>query len=354
MSLSSMMRDQVTLIKQHGERREGIRASVQREKVFIDDASLIIEPGDFIERVASNGLKELFDVVDPVFYEDTGGIPAHYQITVRRASGPQEPPQPQVTGSASQPGLHPWGVIAALVFEMDSDQVIELVSLTGLPVDWSVSGKEGYSHATRKRAYRPRVDTAFSELKEADALRVAWVAASELIERFPEKEAELRDCLGVIGWTFDGGVIRPSSTTVAELFFPTGSEHDAYVRLREIIQSAKSSVTIVDPYVDTSILMVLGTSQACLDIRILTHKLAADFTLESQKFVQQHKPKSFEVRRTREFHDRFIILDSSRCYHVGASIKDAGLRAFMVSQVQDPENVRALLKQVEDSWAGAS
>lgn len=353
MPLSSLMKDQVSLIKPSGERHDGIRASVQREKIFIDDGSLIIEPGDCIERVASNGLQELFEVVDPGFYERTAGIPAHYQLSVRRV---KEPPKPEEEPAAGEPepGLHPWGPISTMLFELDSDEVVDLTSLGGLAVDWSLSGKEGYSHSTRKRAYRPRLESAFHELNEADALRVAWVVASELVKRHPDGEDGLRERLGMIGWTIDGGGIHPSSAEVAELFFPTGSEHDAYVKLRDIVQSAEGTVTIVDPYVDSSLLTVLGTSETRPGIRILSHKLSADFELEAKKFVQQYKPQSFEVRKTREFHDRFIILDGSRCYHVGASIKDAGLRAFMVSQVQDPENVRALLKQVEDSWNNAS
>lgn len=353
MSFDEFMTDQVALIKRDGERRDGIPASVQRDKIFIDDASLIIEPGDLLEREASNGLLETFEVVDPGFNEAWGGIDAHYQIAVRRVPPEEIDSLSNLQPPESQPGLHPWGVIAALVFELDSDQVIEIISLTGLPVDWSLTGKEGYSHGTRKRAYRPRVDTAFADLNDPEKLRVAWVVSSEFIRRHPDKESEFRERLSAIGWVLDGGVIRPSSATVSELFFPTGSEHDAYVKLRGIIQTANTSVTVVDPYVDSSILTILGTAASSLEIRILSFNLAADFLYEVTKFKKQYGPKSLDVRLTKEFHDRFIILDGIRCFHVGASIKDAGLRTFMVSQVQDPANVRALLKQVDDSWNGA-
>jgi len=353
MPFTEFMTDRIALVKRDGVRREGIPASVQRDKVFIADASLIIEPGDVIERIASNGLREFFEVVDPGFYEKHGGIDAHYQVRVRRTSSLAEPQTVEPRPREPRSKLEPWGVIAAVVFELDSDQVIELGSLAGLSIDWSLSGKESYSHGTRKRAYRPRVDDAIAELDDADRLRVAWVLSSELIRRHPEREAQLRERLAAIGWAIDGGVIRPAAGNIAELFFPTGSEHDAYVRLRDIVQSAKAAVTIVDPYVDSSILTILGTAQVPLDIRILSFGVPADFAHEVKKFVQQHHPKALEVRKTKEFHDRFVILDATRCFHVGASIKDAGLRGFMVSQVQDPSNVRALLKQVDDAWATA-
>ncbi|MBQ4282037.1 MAG: DNA-binding protein, partial [Spirochaetales bacterium] len=43
---------------------------------------------------------------------------------------------------------------------------------------------------------------------------------------------------------------------------------------------------------------------------------------------------SLEVRETDEFHDRFLILDRRQMYHIGASIKDAGKKAFEISNVR--------------------
>jgi len=354
MAFDSFMTDTVSLIKSSGERRDEIRASVQRGKVFINDASLVIEQGDLIERVASNGLRETYEVVDPGFHEKFSGIDAHYQIEVRRAPARAEAAPIPANPPEAASGLHPWGVVAALVFELDSDEVVEIISLAGLPVDWSLTAKQDYSHSTRKRAYRPRVDRAFSALSDSEKLRVSWVVSSELVRRHPEKEDDLRERLAAINWTLDGGVIRPASGDVAELFLPRGSEHDAYVKLREIAGSARDSIIVVDPYVDTSLLTILGTCKESLEIRILSHKLPSDFTHELARFERQHGPRSVEVRRTGEFRDRFVIIDNTRCFHVGASIKDAGLRAFMISQVQDPANVRSLLEQVDKSWSSAT
>src|SRR5437016_2005019 len=112
MVFDEFMTDTVSLIKTSGERRAGIRASVQRGKIFINDASLVIEQGDLIERVASNGLHEVYEVVDPGFHERFGGIDAHYQIGVRRRRVNPEPPS-LLYGSTTAPSqLHPWTVVA--------------------------------------------------------------------------------------------------------------------------------------------------------------------------------------------------------------------------------------------------
>jgi hypothetical protein len=140
-----------------------------------------------------------------------------------------------------------------------------------------------------------------------------------------------------------------------ESFFPNNTEHNAYVRIKEIIHEAKKTILIIDPYTDDSLFTLLATVTVPLDVKILTAKtVGADFTLEAKKFRAQYPQHALEIRLTREFHDRFIILDSSKCYHVGASIKDAGGKVCMIGFVEDVDNVRALLLQQQQSWSSAA
>lgn len=320
-------------------------------KAFLPDAPLLVDKYNIIPLLEKYNFKEV--VAEVIRLQTEREAQSAQTIPTLFLSGfPEERFTEKQSKTIS--GLHPWGVISAILFDLDSDEVVEIISLAGLHVDWSLTSKESYSHGTRKRAYRPRVDQAFSKLNDSDKLRVSWVISSELVRRHPNKETELRGRLSAINWMLDAGVIRPASGEVAELFFPQGSEHDAYVRLREIIQSAQKSITVVDPYLDSSILTLLGTSGKSLEIQLLSHTLPTDFMHEVSNFKKQHSPRSVEVRRTREFHDRFIIIDSGRCFHIGASIKDAGGRAFMINQVQDQANVRALLDQLHASWQNAA
>ena len=74
----------------------------------------------------------------------------------------------------------------------------------------------------------------------------------------------------------------------------------------------------------------------------------------ARAFIEQHPGVTVEVRSTTDFHDRFIVLDRSVCVHVGASIKDAGKKAFMVSRIEDPSNREAMLRQLDESWANGT
>ncbi len=95
-------------------------------------------------------------------------------------------------------------------------------------------------------------------------------------------------------------------------------------------------------------------SSPSMAVRLLTYQLPSDFPQEGQKFLAQYKNFSLEIRRSAEFHDRFIVLDNTECWHVGCSIKDAGNKAFMLSQVEDQRNRDALMKQQNDSWSSAT
>ena len=249
--------------------------------------------------------------------------------------------------------LHPWSVLFATLSDLDSDEVVRIASLAGLSVDWSLDGQEAYSHKTRKRVYRPRIDAAFDILNKEEKLRVAFRISKEILAAFPEFAQTLNERLLEIGWSLDGNQLRPATAPVVELFFTQDAEHDAYIYLRSIIQSACKSLDIVDPYIDGSVLTLVATCENPLRLRILTFHTPGDFAQEMEKFQRQYTHFEIELCRSRVFHDRFLIVDGQDCYHLGASIKDAGKRAFMVSKIADPKNKSALMTQLQSSFSTA-
>lgn len=89
MGFSSLMTDTVSVLKKDGNRFDGVRASVQSDKIFISGATLLIESGDLIQRRMSNGGEETFEVIDPGFHEKFHSIPAGYQMTVKKLGIPE-------------------------------------------------------------------------------------------------------------------------------------------------------------------------------------------------------------------------------------------------------------------------
>lgn len=79
-------KDIVILKKANGEIKGNIKATVQPDMIFIDDANLPIEEGDNFIRELPNGLKEVYLVLDRGFYDSFGGFGAHYQCEVKKVS----------------------------------------------------------------------------------------------------------------------------------------------------------------------------------------------------------------------------------------------------------------------------
>ena len=89
MSFDDLLTDTVSLLKQNGEVVEGIKASVQKGKIFIQRSDLLIEQGDLLQRLMSNGAEETYRVIDPGFHEKFHSIPAGYQMDVHKLGLPE-------------------------------------------------------------------------------------------------------------------------------------------------------------------------------------------------------------------------------------------------------------------------
>ncbi|SEN36039.1 hypothetical protein [Nitrosomonas marina] len=89
MSFDDLLTDSVKLLKKNGQIYEGIKASIQKNKIYIQRSDLLIEMGDLIQRNMSNGAEETYKVVDPGYHEKFHDIPAGYQMYVSKLGIPE-------------------------------------------------------------------------------------------------------------------------------------------------------------------------------------------------------------------------------------------------------------------------
>lgn len=89
MSFDDLLTDTVSLLKQNGEIIEGLKASVQKGKIFIQRSDILIQQDDLIQRTMSNGDEETYRVIDPGFHEKFHSIPAGYQMDVHKLGLPE-------------------------------------------------------------------------------------------------------------------------------------------------------------------------------------------------------------------------------------------------------------------------
>ena len=244
--------------------------------------------------------------------------------------------------------LDPWRVICNVLFELDSDEITEIIGKTGLRVDWTLDEKEKYSHKTRKRNYLPRINNSYGVLSDDDKLRVAFIVSMQLAHKGCKDKLDAG--LSDIGWQIEGDRLSPKDETVRELFFQKGTQHDAYTQIKTLILNAERSLRLVDPYLDETIFNILSNIQGSLVVDLLTSKCPSDFEHEAKIFQRQHPNIQIEMRRSKDFHDRFIIIDETKCWHIGSSIKDAGNKGFMLSQIRDSNNIQSLLSALDEAW----
>lgn len=248
--------------------------------------------------------------------------------------------------------LDPWRILLSHLMELDSYYIPDIIDRTGMVVDWSLTERQNYSHKYRKDAFRHRIIAAYNSLAPDDQLRVSHTIAAELSKM--GWTDRVNNDLKRIGWNIEHNSLVPVGADVKELFFPKDTQHDAYIEIRKIFQEALTSIYVIDPYLDSSIFTVLkAISSLSIKVRFLTFKAPSDLVLEARKFLSQYTNYSIELRKTREFHDRFIVIDDTKCWHVGCSMKDAGNKAFMISVIEDNANRDALMRQIREAWINA-
>ena len=127
--------------------------------------------------------------------------------------------------------------------------------------------------------------------------------------------------------------------------FFDGQVFDAYELASKIIRSAKKSIVLIDNYIDETTLTHLSKKAKAVKVLLLTKTMSNQLTLDVKKANEQYG--NFEIRIFAYSHDRFIIIDNSDVYHLGASLKDLGKKWFAFSKMYK-SSVSSIIKEIGD------
>lgn len=125
--------------------------------------------------------------------------------------------------------------------------------------------------------------------------------------------------------------INTSLPPVQGVFF-NGQIFDAYTFVADLIRMAKVSIDLVDNYVDDSVLVLLQKRTAGVKACVYTQNISKQLKLDIEKHNAQYP--AVEIKQFKEAHDRFLIIDNSEVYHIGASIKDLGKKWFAFTKIE--------------------
>lgn len=132
--------------------------------------------------------------------------------------------------------------------------------------------------------------------------------------------------------------------TPKEKIFFDGQIYDAYSFIIHLIEKAKTDIVLIDNYLDKSVLDMLSKKQNNVRVRLITNSKTKLQKTDIQKFNQQYPLLSLDY--SDRIHDRFLLIDQSELYHIGASLKDLGKKMFAFSLMEDKELITNLLKRL--------
>ena len=136
--------------------------------------------------------------------------------------------------------------------------------------------------------------------------------------------------------------IKTHSIPNQGVFFD-GQVFDAYDLASKIIRSARQQIVLIDNYIDESSLTHLAKKKNGVTVLLLTKNISKQMTLDLQKANEQYG--NFEIKNFTQSHDRFLIIDNTEVYHLGASIKDLGKKWFAFSKM-DKSSVQSILNSI--------
>ena len=149
-----------------------------------------------------------------------------------------------------------------------------------------------------------------------------------LEQRLHEHDCQIRELKDKVDF-----FVRTSLPPVEGVFFE-GQIFDAYKLAADLVRSAKESLILIDNYVDESVLTLFTKRQDGVKALIYTQRITPQFRLDLERHNAQYPP--VEVKEIRNVHDRFLILDQTEVYHIGASLKDLGKKLFAFSRLHIP------------------
>ena len=129
-----------------------------------------------------------------------------------------------------------------------------------------------------------------------------------------------------------------------KVFFD-GQIYDAFSLIVNLIQKAEIEITLIDGYVDVGTLNLLSKKKSDVAVTIYTQKQTKLTKADVKNFNAQYP--TLKIKYTKVFHDRFLILDRTIAYHVGASLKDAGKKCFGINLIQDAGIIKDILQRLE-------
>lgn len=125
--------------------------------------------------------------------------------------------------------------------------------------------------------------------------------------------------------------VQTSLLPVQGVFF-NGQVFDAHAFAAKYILNAHKSILLIDSWVDLATLELLSKKNKGVSVEIVTSPRGNRLkTSDINAFNAQYG--GLTVKTSKNFHDRFLIIDNKRLFLFGASLKDLGWKCFAFTEL---------------------
>ena len=133
----------------------------------------------------------------------------------------------------------------------------------------------------------------------------------------------------------------------SQKIFYDGQIFDAFSLLSDLICQADKTIELIDGYVDVVTLNIMAKKKVGVTVFVYTLPNTVLTKQDIHNFNAQYP--NLDVKHTTVFHDRFLVLDGIKAYHIGASIKDAGKKCFAINKIEDVGVVKDIIHKAKST-----
>ena len=132
---------------------------------------------------------------------------------------------------------------------------------------------------------------------------------------------------------------------VKERLFCPGELFDARMEVERIVFSAKKSLIILDPYFDANALGIFTNKRKDVPLQAYGSRNAKLDAKDIESFNAQYGGLTYATRE--DFHDRFLFIDETEAYLIGASLNALGNKTFALIHLEDKAFTADLLERIK-------
>lgn len=131
---------------------------------------------------------------------------------------------------------------------------------------------------------------------------------------------------------------------VEDVIISDGEMFDALVLITKMIETAYSSIILMDPYIDATSLSFFKNKKEGVTLVVITSSRANIGRREISSFSDRFG--RIEIKIDDKCHDRYLVLDNELFYHLGCSINYIGKRLSQITLIKDEFVIDALRKRI--------